>query len=304
MAVQGLDVSACQGANLNFVAIKNAGYDFVILRINEWSNALKDNVKDSCFETFYARAKAAGLKVGAYWFTYANTVGYVAYEAKKCIEWIKGKQFEYPIWFDLEREQQFQQGKAFCDPAVTTFCEALLKAGYYPGVYCSTFWYTNCVSKSVREKWSCWIAEWGNKCNYTSPYGMWQNGTAKVPNCGCLSAIDHDYSYTDYPKIIKDAGMNGYKKSTTTATIPAKTEKVLDTGSCYKLGETTVGALAVKELLRLAKVKKMHSVSVTENKTYDESAIGAVKALQKAWGYKQTGRAGANFVKMLYEKLK
>lgn len=80
-------------------------------------------------------------------------------------------------------------------------------------------------------------------------------------------------------------------------------EKVLDTGSCYKLGETTVGALAVKEMLRLAKQIKLHDVNVTDTKTYDQSAVDAVKALQKRWGYKQTGQAGENFVKRLYEAL-
>lgn len=79
---------------------------------------------------------------------------------------------------------------------------------------------------------------------------------------------------------------------------------VLDSGSCYKPGDKTVGALAVKELLRLAAAKKLHSVAVTETKTYDDSAVKAVKALQKAWGYKETGRAGEKFVKLLAGKIK
>lgn len=296
MAVQGLDISSCQGKNLDFNAIKKAGYTFVILRINEWSNVIKDNVIDSCFEAYYTKAKLAGLKVGAYWFTYANTVDYVAYEANKCISWLKGKQFEYPIWFDLEREQQFNQGMSFCDACVDTFCNALSKAGYYVGVYCSTFWYTKCVSESVRKKWPCWIAEWSSKCTYKGPYQMWQNGTAYVANCGVAGGIDHDFSYEAFEKIIKAGGYNGFPKPKASTT-----EKVLDSGSCYKLGETTVGALAVKELLRLAYAGGYHKVKVTDTKVYDESAVNAVKALQKNWGYKQTGRAGANMVKKLYD---
>lgn len=79
---------------------------------------------------------------------------------------------------------------------------------------------------------------------------------------------------------------------------------LLDTGSCYKPGDTTVGALAVKELLRLAGNRGLHTVAVSETKTYDDSAVSAVKALQKAWGYKQTGGAGENLVRMMYSKLK
>ncbi|MBR1764450.1 MAG: CHAP domain-containing protein [Ruminococcus sp.] len=80
--------------------------------------------------------------------------------------------------------------------------------------------------------------------------------------------------------------------------------KYLDTGSCYKLGDNTVGSYAVKELLRLAYVKKMHTVVVTDSKKYDDSATKAVSALQKSWGYVATGKAGENFVKMIYSKLK
>ena len=43
----GLDVSSWQGADLNFNRIKNAGYDYVILR------AGTTNGKDTCFETYY-----------------------------------------------------------------------------------------------------------------------------------------------------------------------------------------------------------------------------------------------------------
>ena len=293
-AVQGLDISSCQGKNVNFAAIKAAGHDFVILRLNEWING--QNVKDTCFDRNFVAAKQAGLNVGVYWFCYANTIDYVAWEASKCIEWLKGKQLEYPVWFDLEREKQFSQGMSFCDAAVNTFCNALSKAGYYVGVYCSTFWYTKCVSASVREKWPCWIAEWNSKCKYTGSYGMWQNGIAYVSGSG-TGAIDHDYCYVDYPSIIKSKGLNGFPK-------PEKALPVLDSGSCYKLGETTVGALAVKELLRLAYVIKLHSVKVSDTKVYDQTAVDAVKAMQKRWGYKETGRAGENFVRMLFEALK
>lgn len=294
MPVQGLDISSIQGANFDFNKAKSLGYDFIILRINTWSNRTNSNIKDSCFDIFYQKAKAAGFKVGAYWFSYANTVDYVATEAKLCLDWIKGKQFEYPIYFDLERNEQFSQGKTFCDAAVKTFCNTLEKAGYYAGAYCSTFWYTNCVSESVRERYACWIAEYSNKCNYKGTYGIWQNGLVTIGGV----QTDHDFGYVDYPSIIKAKGLNGFTKLSKT------TEKTLDTGSCYKLGETTVGALAVKELLRLAYTKKLVSILVSDTKVYDETTMAAVKELQKKWGYKQTGRAGANFVKKLYESLK
>ena len=56
-------------------------------------------------------------------------------------------------------------------------------------------------------------------------------------------------------------------------------------------------------MLRLAYGKKLISVKIDDDKTYDEEAVKAVKELQKKWGYKETGRAGAEFVKKLYSVL-
>ncbi len=232
MAVQGLDVSSIQGSKFDFNKVKAAGYDFVILRINTWDNTKHCNVKDPCFDSFYQKAVAAGLKVGAYWFSYANTADYAATEAALCIRWIKGKKYEYPIYFDLERKEQFDQGTAFCDAAVKTFCSALENAGYFAGVYCSTFWHTHCVSKAVRERYACWIAEYAAKCHYTGPYGIWQNGLVYVNGI----QVDHDYAYVDYPALIKKKGLNGFSKPAAAAETPSQGFKPYIVRITYKSG--------------------------------------------------------------------
>lgn len=295
-ATQGLDISAAQGYNVNFNKIKAAGYDYVILRAGYGSALKYPKQFDGTFESNYKKAKAAGLKVGAYWFTYCTSTAGAQEEAKAFVSALKGKQFEMPVYMDIEEATQFNTGKTNCSNMALAFCNYVEKAGYYVGIYCSTFWGNNYLTADVRNKYAYWVAEWGSKCNYTGAYGMWQNGTAYVSGSG-TGAIDHDYCYVDYTSIIKNKGLNGFPK-------PVKKEKILDTGSCYKLGETTVGALAVKELLRLAYVKKLVSIQPDESKVYNEKTVAAVKELQKKWGYKQTGRAGENFVKMIYNKLK
>ena len=296
MASQGLDISVAQGKNVNFAAIKAAGYDFVILRAG-YGSALKwPNQFDETFEANYRKAKAAGLSVGAYWFTYCVDTAGAVNEADAFLKALKGKQFDYPVYMDIEEKKQFNTGMDNCTAMARTFCQRLEKNGYYSGLYCSTFWGTKYLSKEVRELFAYWDAEWGSKCNYAGAYGIWQDGIAYVKGSN-TGGIDHDWGYVDYPSIIKAQGFNGYPK-------PVKEEKVLDKGSCYKLGETTVGALAVKELLRLAYVIKLHTVKVTDTKVYDQSAANAVNVLQRRWGYKETGRAGENFVRMLFEALK
>lgn len=295
-ATQGLDISAAQGSYVDFNKIKAAGYDYVILRAGYGSALKYPNQFDVTFENNYKKAKAAGLKVGAYWFTYCTTTAGAQEEAKAFVKALSGKQFDMPVYMDIEVDKQFNTGKANCSAMAKTFCDFMEKSGYYAGIYCSTYWGTAYLTDEVRERYAYWDAEWSSKCTYKGTYGMWQNGTAYVKGSG-TGAMDHDYCYVDYPSIIKSKGLNGYPK-------PVKEEKVLDKGSCYKLGETTVGALAVKEMLRLAYVIKLHTVKVTDTKVYDQTAVDAVKALQKRWGYKETGRAGENFVRMLFEALK
>lgn len=103
MAKKGIDVSQYQ-QNIDFKKVKASGVDFVIIRAGFGKYA---NQKDPCFESHYKAAKAAGLKVGAYWYSYAATVEDAKAEAQTCINAIKGKTFEYPIYFDLEERSQF-----------------------------------------------------------------------------------------------------------------------------------------------------------------------------------------------------
>ena len=81
--------------------------------------ALVDRNGVSGAPRFFKAAKAAGLKVGAYWYSYAASVEDAKAEAQTCINAIKGKTFEYPIYFDLEERSQFAKGRAFCNCYVT-----------------------------------------------------------------------------------------------------------------------------------------------------------------------------------------
>lgn len=206
MTKKGIDISYYQGA-IDFEKVKASGIDFVIIRAGYGKYAKQ---KDVWFENFYKEAKAAGLDVGAYWFSYAETAGEATQEAAACLEVIKGKKFEYPIYFDFELKKQFEKGKAFCDAAITNFCTAMENAGYFTGVYCSTWWYTNYVSESVRKRYSTWVAEWSDGVSYQGAYDMWQMGVDYVS--GVHGAVDVDECYKDFPSIIKSGGFNGYPK--------------------------------------------------------------------------------------------
>ena len=137
--IKGIDVSSWQG-NIDFAKVKASGIDFVIIRAG-YGRETRQN--DNCFELNYRNAKAAGLDVGAYWYSYADSAEDAVKEARACMEVIKGKKFEYPIYFDLEEQSQFAKGRNFCDSVIKAFCGELEKNGYLAGLYCSTYYLNN-----------------------------------------------------------------------------------------------------------------------------------------------------------------
>lgn len=80
-------------------------------------------------------------------------------------------------------------------------------------------------------------------------------------------------------------------------------EKVLDKKG-YKKGQATIGVLALKQLIILAKAKKLITQGVNNDNKFGEGTQKAVNQLLKKWGYKQNGVAGENFIKKLGEELR
>lgn len=203
MAVRGIDVSVWQG-DIDFAKVKASGIGFAIIRAG-----YGDGNKDTKFEQNYSRAKAAGLPIGAYWYSYAKSADGARQEAQKCAELLKGKQFEYPIYFDLEEQSQLSQGRDFCSALIKAFCDELEAQGFFAGFYTSLSAVNSYVTDAVKQRYAYWCAQWNSKCDYTGQYGLWQY-SSKGSVSGISGNVDLDYAYIDYPSIIKAAGLNGY----------------------------------------------------------------------------------------------
>lgn len=222
--IKGIDVSKWQG-QIDFNAVKKSGIEFVIIRAGYGSYISQ---KDEYFEQNYARAKAAGLKVGAYWFSYANTPSEAIQEARTCAEIIKGKQFEYPVYYDLESDPRsgyfpFVTGKENCSAMVSAFCKELESLDYFAGLYISRSPLQSHITKDVAERFALWIAEYGDKLNYTGQYGIWQySSTGRV--IGVIGDVDLDVSQIDYSSIIVKGGFNGFKKQETKPAKPVESK--------------------------------------------------------------------------------
>ena len=222
--LKGIDVSYCQN-EVDWDTAKASGLvDFAILRAGY---GRETSQVDTQFERNYAACKHLGIPCGAYWFSYAMSADEARREAQVFLQTIKGKSFEYPVYMDLELAKQFALGKAACSAIVDAFLSVLEQSGYYAGLYCSTYYLDNYLSDSIKSRYTVWCAQYASKCTYQNPYGIWQYNVAgneeydiigqkSIP--GIIGECDMDYCYTDYPEIIKAAGLNGFAKSAETPT--------------------------------------------------------------------------------------
>lgn len=154
--VKAIDVSTWQG-EINFSAVKASGYDYVIIRAGYGRETYQ---KDDMFETNYTRAKNAGLKVGVYWYSYADSVSDAQKEAQACLSCLNGKTLDLPVYFDLEESFQLSYGKTTLTNMALTFCQTIENAGYKGGVYASSSWLDYYLDyNKIKNNYSTWRAK-------------------------------------------------------------------------------------------------------------------------------------------------
>ena len=204
---KGIDVSKHQGS-IDWKKVKKDGIDFAMLRAGYGKY---ESQKDPTFERNYSAAKAAGLNVGAYYYSYAKSRADAKKEAELFLKYVRGKKFEMPLAFDREEQSQANKGRAFVSELVKTFCETVDSAGNFVSVYANKNWLDNYIDDECKRKYDVWLAQWAKKPTYSGRYGMWQNSSSGSVN-GISGRVDTDYAYKDYPKIIKAEGLNGYSK--------------------------------------------------------------------------------------------
>lgn len=217
MKIFGIDISEFQ-SNINLKKAKQEGVKFVMIRagFTGSSNGISKRV-DSSYEKHYKNAKKLGLGIGTYWFSRATSYekgkSEAEYMYKNCL---KGKTFEYPIAIDVEDTvYQSKTSKKQITDAIKGFCEFLENKGYFVSIYANSNWFKNKINIKDVTKYDKWLANWC-KTNPKKPeHGMWQFGgsTNEIrSNKVAGIVVDQDYAYKDYPNIIKEKGLNGYKK--------------------------------------------------------------------------------------------
>lgn len=189
-AVKCLDISTWQGY-VDFNKVKSAGYNYVILRAGfgrEYSQ------KDNTFERNYANAKAAGLKVGVYWFSYSTSPSDAYREANACLYCLNGKQLDMPVYYDLEYQPAMSMSNSNYTQMALNFCSTIKKAGYKSGVYSSASVYGYLLNRQtlINNGVSIWNAQWSSYCSV--PCDIWQYSEKGQVN-GISTSVDMNYIY-------------------------------------------------------------------------------------------------------------
>lgn len=190
---KGIDISTWQ-KNVDYSKLKEQGIEFAIIRCGYG----KDNSqKDTMFETHYKGLKEAGIKVGAYLYSYCSNVNNAVLEAKNCLQFIKGKSFELPIFYDLEDKITKVLGKEAITQIAINFCEEIQKAGYVAGIYASLDWFNNYIDINKVNKYKIWLAQWEvSKPTANFKYNYWQY-TSSGQIEGISGRVDMNYCYDD-----------------------------------------------------------------------------------------------------------
>lgn len=187
-AVKCLDISTWQGY-VDFNKVKSAGYNYVILRAGF---GRENSQKDNTFDRNYANAKASGLKVGVYWFSYSTSPSEAYREANACLYCLNGKQLDMPVYYDLEYQPAMSMSNSNYTQMALNFCSAIKKASYKSGVYSSASVYGYLLNRQtlINNGVSIWNAQWSSYCSV--PCDIWQYSEKGQVN-GISASVDMNY---------------------------------------------------------------------------------------------------------------
>ena len=169
----GIDVSKWQG-DIDFTKVKNAGASFVMIRVGSQSGTGGEYVLDPTFKQNIENALKNDLKVGVYFYSYADSKKEAQKQANWVIKQIKNYEISLPVVFDFESFDSFNQMELSIfglNEVANSFIKTIDNAGY-EGVLYGSKNYLNAIWKYHTAP--VWLAHYTNQTNYEGEYFMWQ----------------------------------------------------------------------------------------------------------------------------------
>ena len=157
-----VDLSEWNG-DIDFNKVKKSGVTCVILRAGYGKD---DNQEDNKFNEYYRQAKNAGLNVGAYWYSYATTIDAAKAEVRNCMKTIRGKEFDLPVFLDVEEYRQAVLPRRTLTDIISTFCDGIKGYGFDVGMYSAkSMLVDSAYPDELASKYLIWMAAPNNSYN-------------------------------------------------------------------------------------------------------------------------------------------
>lgn len=206
----------------------------------------KDNESqdDKYFEINMQNALGAGVKVGVYFYSYAQDEESAASEAAHCLRLIEPykDKLAMPVFYDVEEKSIADH----IEDTIPVFTRILNDAGYNVGVYCTTWWFDNYFKDIACDYF--WLASWGNDDGepHTKPEwcDIWQyTSRGRVHGLG-YDCVDCDILYNKDMKALIDGGDEDLPE---TVSIDMNITKIGDTGNQVETLQILLNAFGFRD---------------------------------------------------------
>ena len=195
----GIDVSKWNGS-IDWNAVKNSGVSYVIIRCGYRGSSTGALIEDPKFRSNIQGAKAAGLKVGVYFFSQAVNEVEAVEEASMALSLIKGYSLNYPVFLDVEASGGRGDGvsREMRTAVCKAFCATIQNSGYSAGIYANKTWFTERINTGSLTGYKIWLAQYASAPTYTATrYDIWQY-SSKGKVSGINGKVDMNISYLNY----------------------------------------------------------------------------------------------------------
>lgn len=205
-----LDVSRYQGT-IDWAQVAAAGYKGAMLKTVSTNRKLSKRSDglyiDPIFEANYRNAKAAGLDVGVYYYTYATSEAMANAELALVRQAVYGKELTLPLAVDVEENKLKPMSTLDLTNLTAYALEQVEKMGFYAQLYTYTGYKYELDMARLSSRWDVWLADYTGKTPKVDfKYAAHQH-TSKGSVPGIIGSADLNVTTLNYPKIIRKKGL-------------------------------------------------------------------------------------------------
>ena len=205
-----IDVSRYQGA-IDWAQVAAAGYNGAMLKTVSTNHKISKRADglyiDPTFETNYRNAKAAGLDVGVYYYTYATSEAMADAELALVRQAVYGKELTLPVAVDVEENKLKPMSTLDLTNLAAYALEQVEKMGFYAQLYTYTGYSYELDMQRLAGRWDVWLADYTGKTPKVDYIYHAHQHTSKGSVPGISGNVDLNVTTRNYPKIIRKKGL-------------------------------------------------------------------------------------------------